>query len=78
MDLSWPHLQNPDLNGTVPISVNSSVNKKDFPVSMVGLLDILRLIDNTWGPVFCAKLDWEDAYKHVHVHPDDLNLQDGS
>ena len=77
MDLSWPHLPNPDLNGDVPISVNASIDKKEFPVSMVGLSDLLRLIDNTWGPVFCAKLDWEVSTFSNFIHSDFMLLISG-
>ena len=74
-DLSWPHVPEPDINGTTPISINDGINKSDFPVNMVTANDLLRLAFKAGFPAKCSKCDWNDAYKHVHVRGEDVHLQ---
>ena len=62
MDLSWPRHSAPNIDGPTPISVNASIDKTLFPVTMVTLYDLLTLVENTDGQPFAAKLDWEVQY----------------
>ena len=75
VDLSHPHVQNPDLNGDQVTSVNSGINVLDFPAIMTSSTDLLNMFLVTGAYSYMSKQDWNDAYKHIPVHPDDLCLQ---
>ena len=77
MDFSAPHLpaSEVDIDAPYPISLNASINKKEFKSTGCATKDVLRQL-LYWGPgVFFSKLDWQDAYKHVKVNIDDIHLQ---
>ena len=76
VDMSHPHTKKADKkNPNIPKSVNSGIDKANFPASMADTRDVLALLH--WvgrTGVFC-KADWNSAYKHIHVRPEDLCLQ---
>ena len=75
MDQSWPHLQGPvKLFGPDPISVNASINNREFPVKMISSKQVLLRFAMVDRSAVVTKVDWADAYKHCPVHPEDLHL----
>ena len=77
VDMSSPHLDKDelDLDGDVPSSVNSGIDKRDWPAVMATTKDVVRLMYKKGaGALFC-KVDWASAYKHIHVASSDLQLQ---
>ena len=76
VDMSHPHTDKSALLcAPTPASINSGINKEEFPAYMAGTRDVLTLL--YWvgrSGVFC-KADWNNAYKHIHVRPHDLCLQ---
>ena len=77
LDLSWPHIDKTlvDLDGDKPVSINAGIDLSDFPVKMISINDILRIVNRAGPTGWMTKQDWSDAYKHVHVCPSDLSLQ---
>ena len=74
VDMSHPHSDTKDIPD-IPASVNSGIDKEEFPAAMADTRDVLTLLH--WvgsGAVFC-KADWNQAYKHIAVRPEDLCLQ---
>ena len=47
----------------------------NYTVKMATLTDLLRMINNTDGVCYAAKIDWADAFKHISIHPNDIGLQ---
>ena len=74
-DLSWPHIKEPDLEGSTPTSFNSGVDKKMFPTMNSTAQDVLERLYQVGRRAFLAKIDWQDAYKHVPVRLSELHLQ---
>ena len=76
VDMSYPHIKGkPKVFGEIPLSCNSSIDKKRFPAEMSSTRDIMMtLLRHGPGVSFC-KQDWADAFKHVHVREDDIRLQ---
>ena len=62
-DLSYPHLENPDLDGSVPVSFNSGVDKAKFPTMSASAQDVLTRLFEVGVNAWACKIDWEDAYK---------------
>ena len=58
-------------------SVNDGINKLDFPAVMSSTPKLVRALHlgGGKGSVYMLKLDWESAYKHIAVRPQDLHLQ---
>ena len=75
VDLSAPHLPNPDINGDEAISVNSGIDGSQFPCGGSNSRDILHKLYLFGRGCWLAKQDWSDAYKHIAVADDDLRLQ---
>ena len=75
MDLSWPYLDNPDVSGDIPIAVNDGIDIQSYPTKMTSMESVLKLINMSGNTSFLVKQDWCDAYKHVHVSPEDVWLQ---
>jgi len=75
VNMSWPHLVAPDLEGSVPCSQNAGVDIEQYPTKMVTSRDLLMRIVSVGPSVYMAKIDWADAYKHLHIRPEDLCLQ---
>ena len=66
-DLSWPHLKEPDLNGQEATSFNSGVDKTLFPTMNSSAHDVLERLYQVGRSAYLAKIDWQDAYKHIPV-----------
>ena len=58
-DLSFPHLEKPDLAGTTPTSFNSGVNKKEFPTMNSSAQDVLNRLFEVGRSAYMAKIDWQ-------------------
>jgi len=65
------------LNCSAPagMSVNDGIRKEDFPTEMSSTNKWLAVLEKVGKGAWMAKVDWSDAYKHIHVHESDLNLQ---
>ena len=74
-DLSFPHLRKPDINGSTPISFNSGIRKADFPTMPASTWDVLNRLYEVGSSALIAKIDWQDAYKHIKIRLQDINLQ---
>ena len=66
MDLSWPHLKDPDVFGHVPISINDGIDSELFPTSMTSINAVLELVNKAGPSGYLVKQDWSDAYKHIN------------
>ena len=75
VDLSYPHLENPDVDGNTPISFNAGIDKKQFKTMSATVADVLEKLHRVGERALIAKIDWADAYKHVKVRPQDIRLQ---
>ena len=75
VDLSWPYVDNPDVDGVEPISVNAGIDMTNYPTCMTSIEAVLELINGSGTSSYLVKQDWADAYKHIHVLPDDVWLQ---
>ena len=75
LDLSYPHTRGIKLGMGIPMSVNSGINTDLYKTEMSSTT--LWLTSMRCGSVgaLLSKMDWESAYKHVHVHHSDLKLQ---
>ena len=56
-------------------SVNDGISSADFPAIMSSTSKWLKVINRAGRSCKIMKCDWSDAYKHLSVHPDDLDLQ---
>ena len=78
VNMSAPHVKDKkklDLASGIPSSVNSGIDKEDWPAYMAGTKEVLELIHlKGQGCKFC-KSDWTSAYKHIFVRTEDLHLQ---
>ena len=74
VDQSHPRVGNPRIFGTEPVSVNASIDIRQYPCSMITARNVLwRLLH--CGPDFrITKVDWTDAYKHCPVRLEDMGL----
>ena len=65
------------LNLSSPIGscVNEGINKEDFPTSMSSTTDWLRSLHKAGRRALFCKIDWSDAYKHIAVNSQDVDLQ---
>lgn len=61
-DLSFPHLEKPDLAGTTPTSFNSGVNKKEFPTMNSSAQDVLNRLFEVGRSAYMAKIDWQVCF----------------
>ena len=74
INMSSPYPKEKDSQET-PASVNSGIDKSEFPTSMSSTESFLCSLMRAGCPAQMSKLDWVSAYKHQHVHPEDLKLQ---
>ena len=74
MNMSSPYKKEGD-DPAKPASVNSGIRKEDFPTSMSSTETFLASLMRAGCPAEMCKLDWNSAYKHQHVRPEDLSLQ---
>ena len=56
-------------------AVNEGISAEDFPATMSSTSKWLTALNKAGRNCLISKCDWSDAYKHLAVHPDDLNLQ---
>ena len=65
------------LNMSAPtgVSVNDGIDLTDFPATMSSTTKWLEVLNGAGRECLIMKMDWSDAYKHIHVHPDDVDLQ---
>ena len=65
------------LNLSAPkgLSVNDGIDKYDYPASMSSTAKWLDVLEKVGKGAWICKVDWSDAYKHLHVRAEDLNLQ---
>ena len=66
-DLSWPHLKEPDLNGSQPTSFNSGIDKRSFPTANSSAQDVLERLYQVGKGAYLAKIDWQ-----VSITPKEL------
>ena len=74
-DLSFPHLRNPRIDGDSPISFNAGIRKADFPTKPASTWDVLSRLYEVGTSALVAKIDYQDAYKHIKIRVQDINLQ---
>ena len=74
VDMSAPHSRD-KADPSVPASVNSSIDKKEFPATMAGTKEVLHLLYKVGRDGVVCKADWNAAYKHIFVRAEDLVLQ---
>ena len=80
VDCSGPYTEDVGAPGFIynpeyPGSLNSTIQKSEFPVNLTSLAEFVDLLwDNGLGAEM-TKLDQEAAYRHVPVRPEDLHLQ---
>ena len=65
------------LNMSAPVgrSVNDGIDATEFPASMSSTGKWLAVLDKAGRGCKIMKMDWSDAYKHVHVRKQDVDLQ---
>ena len=63
VDFSAPHVQNPDLEGSSPVSVNDGIKIEDFPCGGSSTKDVLKRLYLFGRGCTITKQDWSDAYK---------------
>ena len=64
VDMSHPHLKGkPEVFGSIPLSCNASIEKKDYPAEMSSTRDIVEILLHHGPGVSFCKQDWADAYK---------------
>ena len=56
-------------------SVNDGIDAKEFPTVMSSTGQWLECLNRAGRGCLMTKIDWSDAYKHIHVHPEDQDLQ---
>jgi hypothetical protein len=56
-------------------SVNDGINSDDFPAVMSSTRKWLAVLELAGKDCRIMKLDWADAYKHIRVRPEDIDLQ---
>lgn len=74
LDFSSPHLPS-DAPPEIPNSVNSGIDKSLYNCQMANISDICKVLHRIGAPAVGAKSDWQSAYKHLAVRPEDLELQ---
>ena len=61
VDLSWPYINEPDVNGDEPISVNDGIDMSLYPTSMTSIEAVLELINGSGPASYLVKQDWADG-----------------
>ena len=64
-----------NLSAPAGMSVNDGINSNDFPTSMSSTSKWVECLNMAGRGALMTKIDWSDAYKHLHVRPEDLHLQ---
>jgi len=65
------------LNLSAPrgLSVNDGIDIEEFPASMSSTQAWVKVLNKAGKNCWITKVDWADAYKHMAVAEEDLNLQ---
>jgi len=65
------------LNMSAPLgmSVNDGIDADQFPTKMSSTGKWLKCLNLAGRGCYMTKVDWADAYKHIHVNDKDLDLQ---
>jgi hypothetical protein len=65
------------LNLSAPkgLSVNDGIDSDDFPATMSSTEQWLGVLNRAGNGCWMSKTDWADAYKHIPVRKEDLDLQ---
>ena len=74
LDLTYPHTRGIKLGMGIPMSVNSGIDTDLFKTEMSSTTLWLNSLRCGGVCALLSKMDWESAYKHVHVHHSDLKL----
>jgi len=64
-----------NLSAPAGLSVNDGINIDEFPATMSSTAAWLKVLNKAGKNCWITKVDWSDAYKHVAVRQEDLNLQ---
>lgn len=64
-----------NLSSPLGCAVNEGIDEKDFPATMSSTTKWLRVLNRAGKDATFCKVDWSDAYKHVTVRQEDLQLQ---
>jgi len=56
-------------------AVNEGIDLAEFPATMSSTGKWLAVLSAAGRGAFMVKMDWADAYKHVHVREEDVRLQ---
>ncbi len=64
-----------NLSSPLGLSVNDGIDKDLYPATMSSTNKWLEVLHQVGKGAWMAKVDWSDAYKHLHVRPEDLSLQ---
>ena len=64
-----------NLSSPIGTCVNEGIDKDDFPTTMSSTSDWLRALHKAGRRARFCKIDWSDAYKHIAVHEEDVDLQ---
>ena len=75
LDLTYPHTRGIKLGMGIPMSVNSGIDTDLFKTEMSSTTLWLNSLRCGGVGALLSKMDWESAYKHVHVHHSDLKLK---
>ena len=62
VDLSFPHLENPDLDGVTPCSFNSGIDKAQFKTMSATVADVLEKLHRVGERALIAKIDWAGEF----------------
>ena len=80
IDMSGPRDSDGSVPGwiwspSLPGSVNSSIDTDQFPARMSSVKKFIRMLFEVGRGAVVCKIDWKDAYKHIHVCEKDIKLQ---
>jgi hypothetical protein len=75
LDLSSPHQDDVELGQGIPMSVNSGIQKKDYITKMSSTRQWVKSLERAGVGARMSKADWQAAYKHLMVRPEDYRLQ---
>ena len=64
-----------NLSAPLGVSVNDGIDASEFPTVMSSTGKWLEVLDRAGPGCLMTKVDWSDAYKHLHAPPQDLDLQ---
>ena len=64
-----------NLSGPKGSSVNEGIDPQEFPATMSSTTEWVKVLTRAGRGCLITKVDWADAYKHLAVHPTDLDLQ---